>query len=339
VTNAAIATDTKPSRRPDRAEISETVQDRGPAAPATAVDEAMVVVVVVVAGVAVAAHTVTPAARLRTPVEAESNNTIRKHTMTEPSPTWGQRRRVGIPPAVTGVLWLCSSLALASGAESSGASSSTLSARLQSELAGAPAKLSQRVNELVSTLSKAGVPTDPLVLKALEGLGKKVPPVRLAAVLETMATKMTWLHERLTACASQSSRGSACTARPFVVRWLEIGNEVLLGGLPPEALADFAATLCRTEQPERVLSTLAELYFHLTGRLRASASEAWSFAGHVAIRPIDEGAVKRIVVVLQEIQRRRGNLDAPLRFAAERLSRDVSWSRVRGELRDRFLRP
>ncbi len=202
---------------------------------------------------------------------------------------------------------------------------------LEAELAAACGELPETLRARLTSLRKERVPLATLAHKLREGVAKRVACPRLLPVLEEVAQNLMWLDQKLARCLERQpdARGAL----------LDLGNDLLLGGVARAKLEPALAALCKLKDPRAALAQLAELYLLLVGSLEASRPLAWDFAAAGLARGDAASALGPLVVTLQDIYRDRGSVDRPLTIALGRLTAGASLRTIKNELREQFLRP
>jgi len=145
-----------------------------------------------------------------------------------------------------------------------------------------------------------------------------------------LADSLLWAAEQLDACSSFDD------ARDRLL--VELAAELLFDAVPRAELARALQHLCEDEAAAAKLTQASGLYSFLSHKLSASPEAAWALAFELLRRGEAEGAVNRLIPVLQEVYRSKRSIDRPLSIAVVRLRAGASLRTVRNELRDQFLR-
>lgn len=186
-----------------------------------------------------------------------------------------------------------------------------------------------RLLGLLAELERQRIPLALWQQKLREGLAKKVPPARIATALERMGTNLLWAQERLAACERLAADHRS--------GMLALVNDILWGGPSREQLAPVLAAACEQADPLAATTRTGETYLYLVNRLGASPEAAWAFATELVGQDDSQGAVNRIVILLNDLHRKRGSIDRILERATKRLRAGASLRTVRNELREQFL--
>ena len=168
------------------------------------------------------------------------------------------RRSIDLRAAVLAVLWVAGVAVPATAAQGPGPDLERLRGRVSAEAY-------DRLASAVERARASGLPTDPLVSKALEGVAKRVPEDRILAVVERLEASLARAREALEAAGVSSPAPSAivgvATAFERGVPGDAVGATVAAGGGPdPTVALNTVADLIQRGVPaEDALAMVVEL--------------------------------------------------------------------------------